>query len=240
MATHKDSFDKIVTAYFAVVTKEPFEYKGKRYDPKDIQVSPAIFRGFSCPSNCGGCCSRFTLDYLPDIDPAPSDSVLRSFDTELVPREVHFNGSRFTLRSNVQADHTDHHCRFLNKRDGQVQQHRPDVELGRCLVHGSQPFTCDFELLRFSITASPSRPNYINQRLYGRGWQLLRHDNETRGALCEMTPVTPEWVADIARRLKRLKDWTDYFELDTHLPQIIAWVERGPHNQPLLILQKAR
>jgi hypothetical protein len=60
-----DSVDKIVTVYLASVCKKQIHYKGRIYTPKPLTVSPLIFRGFTCPANCGGCCPRFTLDYLP-------------------------------------------------------------------------------------------------------------------------------------------------------------------------------
>jgi hypothetical protein len=62
---YTDSVDKIVTVYLASVCKKQIHYKGRIYTPKPLTVSPLIFRGFTCPANCGGCCPRFTLDYLP-------------------------------------------------------------------------------------------------------------------------------------------------------------------------------
>ena len=60
-----DFIDKIVTRYFACVTGEEFTYKGKTYKPRPLRISPLIFRGYTCPAVCGACCTRFSLDYLP-------------------------------------------------------------------------------------------------------------------------------------------------------------------------------
>jgi hypothetical protein len=57
------------------------------------------------------------------------------------------------------------------------------------------------------------------------------------GALCEWysAPCDDEWKADVVRKLKRLQEWTDHFGLRTCLPEVIAYVESGPHSDPLVI-----
>lgn len=209
-----DSLDKVIGTYFACVAAEPFDWKGKTYEPKALRVSPSIFRGFTCPEGCGGCCPRFSLDYLPfEIHPS---------SLHLEQRFVTFNGKAYAVWSDKQTDHDNHHCRNLNMDDG------------RCRVHGAQPFSCDFELIRFLEFNDPEHPNYITQKLFGRGWQMLRVDGE-RGALCEMTPITYETQKETFRKLKRLEEWTGYFGLKTKLPEIIEWVRKGPHKEPLIV-----
>jgi len=227
MSALKDSVDKIVTTYFTAITRKPFTYKGQSYFPQDVRVSPGVFRGYTCPTNCGGCCHRFSLDYLP-IEPRPPGN--DRFSTRL----VEFNGKEFEIYSDTQQDHDDHHCINVNKKGDGPQVVDPKVGLGRCQIHGHHPFTCDFELLRFSHTAKPERPNYINQRLYGRGWAMLRVDGE-RGAKCEMITGDPTWRADTQRRIGRLMHWADFFGLDHCLLEIIGWVATGPHTEPLFI-----
>lgn len=234
-----DSIDKIVTAYFQVVASESFTYKKKTYTPKDIYVSPGIFRGYTCPPGCGGCCHRFSLDYLPsEVPPAwghhsKEAHQIHQLIDRMAPRSVKFNDREVLIFSDTQADRNDHHCINL------------DHDTGRCLIHGSHPFTCDFELLRFSITTDPLRANMINQRLYGRGWQFLRVDGK-RGALCEMIPVkhegdesipawTENWVTDAVRKMTRLQQWASHFGLATRIDEIIEWLNHGPHETPLYI-----
>lgn len=202
----RDSVDKIVTSYFACVTKEPFVYKGERYEPKLLQVSPYLFRGYTCPASCAACCSRFSLDYLPkEIEPHPY---------RLSKRIVEFDGRDIPIWSDAQDDHDNYHCRNV------------DTD-GRCEIHGVHPFSCDFELIRFLRFASDSRRNQLTQKLYGRSHAMLRVDKETRGAMCTMTPPTNESAADVVRKLKRLRLWCEHFGLKHKVDAIIEYADVG-------------
>jgi hypothetical protein len=209
---HRDSLDKIIGTYFAAVCAAPFEYKGTVYKPHPLRVSPLIFRGFTCPAKCGGCCPRFSLDYLP--------SELKPDGAQLSERFVTVNGKRFAVHSDLQRDHSDYYCRNLLMRSG------------RCGVHGRQPFSCDFELIRFMESNFEDKPNVMSQKLFGRGWNMLRIDGE-RGALCEMTPPDAFTTSEVIRKLKRLRQWCEHFEIEHRLVQIITWAKSGPHNEPL-------
>ena len=57
-----------------------------------------------------------------------------------------------------------------------------DWENGRCKIHKANPFSCEFELLRF---IQHTDKTYLMTRLFGRGWNMLRVDNN-RGALCKI------------------------------------------------------
>jgi hypothetical protein len=186
-----DSIDKIVTSYFACVTAETFNYKGKQYEPKPLRVSPLLFRGYTCPANCGACCMRFSLDYLPEP--------LEKHPYTLTKRVVHFDGRRIIIYSDEQDDNRDHYCRNLRKEDG------------RCGIHGSHPFSCDFELIRFLRFANDD--DLLISKLYGRGHAMKRIDGK-RGAMCEMTDATPKTVDEVVRKLKRLKVWCNHFHLE--------------------------
>jgi hypothetical protein len=189
----RDSLNKIVTIYFALLTTEPFEWRGETYHPRDVTVSPLILRGYTCPPGCGGCCNRFSLDYIvPDTVPEGHP---------LTKGVIEFDGRDVEVWSDMQKDHDDHHCRNLNKKNG------------RCEIHGFQPFSCDFELLRAIQYKDKTRPNMLIQKLYGRGHEMLRVDGE-RGALCLMTEPTPETIADVDRRLARLGTWMKHFGLN--------------------------
>jgi Fe-S-cluster containining protein len=204
---HADSIDKIVSVYLAAVCKKAFRYKGLSYHPKPLVVSPLIFRGFSCPVQCGGCCPRFSLDYLP-YEKKPY---------ALEAREVEVNGRTLSVMSDLQKDHRDHFCRNL------------DRATGRCTIHGRHPFSCDFELIRF---IRYEERVIQTQKLFNRGWAMIRVDGG-RGARCEMLPATSETMSEVLRKLRRLKEWADFFGINTHLPTIIDWVPRGPHADAL-------
>jgi Fe-S-cluster containining protein len=204
---HVDSIDKIVTVYLASVCSEPFTYKGVEYKPRPLTVSPLIFRGFTCPVRCGGCCPRFTLDYLPS-EVAPY---------ALTRREIPISGRLVKILSDMQDANRDHHCKNLDKLTG------------RCLIHGKHPFSCDFELIRF---ISFRQKTNLTQKLFGRGWAMKRVDGE-RGALCEMVKPDQHSVAEVVRKLERLRDWANHFGIRTRLDVIIDWAQQGPGNGPL-------
>lgn len=192
--------DKVVMQYFSAVTAEPFEYKGVQYPVPRLTVSPLLLRGYTCPAGCGGCCPRFSLDYLPGED----------HPGEARPREVEFNGYSVPLLTDPQDDHRSERCRNLRPRDG------------RCAVHLRRPFSCDFELIRFMARPGTA---HMSQRLFSRGWNMKRTDGG-RGALCEMLPADDAAVADVLRKLRRLTDWTDHFGITTRVPRIADWIEQ--------------
>jgi Fe-S-cluster containining protein len=210
----RDSIDKIVTTYFACTTSEPFIYKGKEYVPKPLKVSPLLLRGFTCPVGCGGCCPRFSLDYLP------SESKPEKTEKRFV--RIHICGVAYSIEihSDLQDDHENHHCRNLIKDDG------------RCGIYTVRPFSCDFELIRFFQSEDSSR---ISQQLFGRGWAFLRVDNQSRGALCTMTPPDANSIKETLRKLYRLKYWAEHFRLKTKVEKIIEWINIGDNTKHLVL-----
>ena len=205
-----DSVDKVVQTYFRSVTKQSFTYKGTTYGPRSLTVSPLICRGFTCPVLCGGCCPRFSLDYLPG-EKRPS------YITS--SRGIAFDGRTVEVFSDLQSDHKDHFCRNLNKADG------------RCGVYLERPFSCDFELIRFFVSEDSSR---LSQQLFGRGWSFLRVDGE-RGARCDMTPPDENTIKETIRKLNRLERWASHFGILTKVPEIIDWIFSGNITKPLVI-----
>lgn len=205
-----NSIDKIVTTYFKCVTRESFQYKGVQYDPKPLSISPLILRGFTCPAGCGGCCPRFSLDYLP-TEKKPPNTILR---------QIQFDGRTIDIYSDVQDDHTNHHCRNLNMTDG------------RCGIYEVRPFSCDFELIRFFTSDTSNR---LSQQLFGRGWAFLKIDldKENRGALCTMTDPDPATIQETIRKLNRLSQWATHFGIITYVPEIINWIYCGDTTKHL-------
>ena len=196
-----DSVTKIITQYFACVTKEPFTYKKKRYLPRRLRVSPNLFtRKMDCLPGCGGCCRAFTMDWLP--------GELLSDKTwgHTKNRMIEFDGRTVMVVSDIQENNDSYYCRYLTPKKG------------RCGIHEKHAMSCEFELLRFNMFQDIKSNNQLSNRPFGRGWAMLRIDGE-RGALCHDTwcdaEPDPERIADFAGRLKRLKDWTDHFGIDT-------------------------
>lgn len=207
-----DTLTKVVESYFAAFAAVSFQYRGKTYEPKTLTVSPAIQGGYTCPAGCGGCCAKFTLDYLPD-EPHPY---------ELKPRLVEFDSKQYTVYSDQQKTNAGHHCTNLRQSDG------------RCNIHGRHPFSCDFELVRIKIYKGDA-PNRATQALYGRGWNMLRVDGQ-RGSKCTLTPPTEDTQLETLRKLRRLAHWMQYFELDTcRIDVLIARLEWGKLHLPISI-----
>ena len=207
----RDSIDKVVTSYFAAVNAQEFEYKGTVYPVRGLTVSPMLLRGFECPAGCGGCCPTFTLDYLPEEE----------HPYALEERFVKFNGRSVLLHSDTQETRIEHHCGNLRMEDG------------RCGVHGRQPFSCDFELIRFLHPHTGAGNVRMLTKLFGRGHAMLRVDDE-RGALCRITPATEASRDDVVRKLRRLEQWCDYFHLKNRVRYIIEWAQRLP-EEPLTL-----
>jgi Fe-S-cluster containining protein len=223
----RDSLDKIVEKYFSSVCREPFEYKGTTYKPRELRVSPLIFRGFQgcmakdgiTGNRCGACCQWFSLDYIDEPDyPMPGG---------LVARQVKVNGRSFTVYSDMQLDRRDKHfCRHLK------------MDSGLCGIHKRHPFSCDFELIRFSVPEKhPTDPINLSHQLYGHGFAMRRVDtpvdkkihgkDPAYGARCEMLPPTEHSVDEVIRRLERLETWATYFQIETCVPDIIEWVREN-------------
>ena len=201
-----DSYDKVVMTYFAGVTALPFEYKGKVYAPKPLRVSPAFFHEYTCKLGCAGCCPRFSLDYLPEEERP---------DYPHQERTVRINGRDVVLYSKLQSPRPER--RFCDN---------VNLETGACMVHGKQPFSCDFETLRFTHFADHS---WLGTRPYGRGWNMMRVDGQ-RGAMCEFPKTaTLEALAEAERKLMRLQRWAHAAGLLTYIPAVLRWCHDGPH-----------
>lgn len=211
-----DSVDKIVNGYFAAVTRQSFTYKGRSYAPMPLVVSPFIWRGYTCPSHCGGCCGVFTLDWLP-MEDQPEVTDIRYVELSGVPRLIH----------------TQYPDKAAAERPDKCHQLR--VSDGRCKIHSHHPFTCDFELTRVFHPGERGK-FFMRTQLYGRGWNMKRTDG-LRGAKCTITEADSISWRDTLRKLRRLKLWTDYFGLDTRIPEILQWGAAGPTLEPLLFDQ---
>ena len=125
--------------------------------------------------------------------------------------------------SDLQQDHDQPNCKHLIKSNG------------RCGIHEVNPFSCDFELMRFSKFSDIDRNNQFTTRLFGRGWAMLRVDQD-RGALCEIIPVDQVTIDDGIRKLRRLRQWCDHFGLEHKVGDIIDWADDASARQhPLFV-----
>lgn len=208
-----DSVDKIITTYFACFTDREFTYRGVTYLPRTLVASPHLARGYTCPPICGGCCQRFSLDYLPS-EPRPEG---------LRERNVDFDTRKVPIFSDLQTDHDSRWCRHLSTTDG------------RCSIHGVHPFSCDFELIRLRVFTDPRQVNRIAVQLYGRGHAFQRIDGG-KGARCETVPMTPASQQESARKVRRLAAWMRHFGLaPTRALELVQILEGKPLRSSVVI-----
>lgn len=201
-----DSFDKIVESYFTVLSRSDFRRDEIWTESRPVLISPKILRADVCVPNCGACCRAYTQDWLPS-EKHPSYAVCRTVEIDFEERKI------FTTWPQKGA----FWCRHL------------DLTTGKCKIYNQRPLTCEFELLRASVTEAGQ--NELTTRLYGRGWALTRVDKK-KGALCKIEPATQESAQNTIRRLLRLQKWLNYFELDSsRIDDIIRWINASPIGQ---------
>ena len=174
--------------------------------PKFI-ISKLFFRSYTCPVNCGGCCPKFSLDYF--------EGERWERFKETYSNEVHKFGKRevngATVYTYAQLDHKGAKCSYLN------------LENGRCNIHRSNPFSCEFELMKFMNR--PDSTVLIN-KLFGRGWNMKRVDGK-RGALCEMLDYDSAKCGRDILLLKELRGIANNMNIKNHrLDLIIEMVEK--------------
>jgi len=209
-----DSIPRIITQFFSSVTEVPFVYQGQEYHPITLTVSPGLLRGFTCPENCGACCRFVSIDYLPSEQTPPS--------IEVIDKPVDFNNKTYTLKAVKRTVKYSDRCEQLDKTNG------------RCTIHNFHSFSCDFELIRFMLPKDITKPSHLTNRLRGRYWKMIKLDG-TKGALCRMTPPTQESINDVKRRLLRLQDWCNFFEIRSKIPRIIQWIDSGDTSKSLIL-----
>lgn len=209
-----DTLDKIIRNYYAAVTMKAYSYKGKLITPSALAIYPSIAAEVPCHKGCGACCIRFSLDYIPG----------EKHPNSVVEREIEFNGKKYTILSDMQEDDSRKYCKYLGKN-------------ASCLIHSKRPFSCDFELLKAFPTRRFSR---ILCTPFERAHRMIRlqyhHLRPTfpKGVvprefrpLCKAGVPTQHGAEETIRKLKRLKEWTDYFDLETYLPGILEYLEAG-------------
>lgn len=161
--------------YIAMLAVEPFTVNGKQFvPPRHVYISDKLFRSYTCPPLCGGCCAAFSMDYAPR-DFEVFAAVFPQYASRFVLESLDINGATVPFYSNRQSAAPrfakNLRCEFL---DGE----------GRCRIHTHSPFSCRFELLKLQY--APTRETvWVGKKLYRNGWRYQRVD-EGVGALCAM------------------------------------------------------
>lgn len=206
---------KLITSYFAAITKEPIHFKNEVIHPRPLVVSKLIFRGFTCPESCGACCTQptstvnggATLNYLP--------SEARALVSPL-QEQVLLNNKYFTIFSEDMTppaqvlpilNHSAFPCKYLS-------------DTARCTIYADRSIACDLPLLQVTRR---KLYNQLTIRKFGRHHLYKQFDLQTRGTKCELLGITPDSIIDTRRRLIRLYTWSSYFTLKSWMPEIINW-----------------
>jgi Fe-S-cluster containining protein len=199
---HPDSVEKVILKYFASITKVSFTVGNTVVTPRPLIVSWTLARGYECPQDCGACCPKFTLDYIPEENKPDSAK----------ERLVEFNGKQIQVFSDIQMENNGTHCKYVS------------MPGARCAIHPVRPFSCDFELVRFYMgTTTPN--NRIGLGPFGRSWNLTRAMSTEKGTCCVIKPPTEESIQDTIRKLQRLQAWAQHFGLlETWIPEIIEFL----------------
>tara|TARA_R110002167_G_scaffold143936_7_gene333535 strand:+ start:301 stop:939 length:639 start_codon:yes stop_codon:yes gene_type:complete len=172
-----------------------------------VTLSRLFFRDYSCPAKCGGCCLKFSLDYFE----GERWEKFKKLYPEKVSRFEKRTVDGVTVWTDWQKDNDTRWCRNLDMKDG------------RCGIHKSNPFSCEFELIKFMDKSSKT---HLIKKLFGRGWQFERVDGG-KGALCEMLPFDKTKIERDVELLEELDDYGDRFKIKTKLKRIIAFLRRN-------------
>ena len=179
-----DSTDKI-KGYISSCLKE------------EVILSAKFFRDYECPSGCGGCCPKFSLDYF-------EGERWEGFKKEY-PNELHKFEKRevdgVSIFTNFQRSNESGKCEYL------------DMSNGRCKIHKFNPFSCEFELNKF---VQKEDKTYLINKLYGRGWNMLRIDG-LRGALCKMKEFNYDKFQKDIKLLEELLQIATFFKTEVPL-----------------------
>lgn len=222
---------KILGHYFAVITKVPYTFAGVQIQPTVLEIDSKLVRGSIC-HYCGACCrgdskgKGFSLDWLPfELEHLPNRP-------QCEERFITFNGNDYLYYTDEQSDTESGWCRYL-------------TEDAKCGIHDYSPFSCDFELIRCYqgntgelLVKTYNRPQKMLQYKFrddpNASYKSTGKDGVERtfyypqfGPMCKITPQSDKNAKETIRKLQRLQQWAEYFELETHLPQLIKDLQAG-------------
>lgn len=187
-----------------------FSYINLASKPK-VVLSTGFFRQYSCSDRgCGACCHKIVLEYIME---SPRWERFMRIYPQFVSNFQYTKVEGVTVYSDLQSDNKTRFCKYLN------------LESGRCRIHAVTPFPCEFVLSKFIDNKSRNR-SILTTTYYGRGWNFLRVDHKTRGAMCSIGGYMFEKTLIDLELLRELLYYALLFNrFDTKLPKIIQWFE---------------
>ena len=200
---HSDSIEKIMWG-FSTVSPEPVLYGPKQKlmgpVPKKVVVGPAMFRRFTCHSQCNACCAKLSLDYLP------GEFIGVQHQEGFSERFVKVNGTEFNVMTNPM--YQQDLCQFLVAEV-------PGRALS-CSQFPNPPLSCiSAPQIKFGYLKNVEE-GIVSKRPYGRAWAMKTTPQ------CEFDNVPLEEMnleGDI-EILTQFIEWADYFNIPTVLPAV--------------------
>jgi len=168
----------------------------------DVVLSANFWREYHCPLGCGGCCYAFTLDYLPKEWDAFS---------ALYPEVAGAGKARMVRKKKIMSifPQKKKMCGFL------------DEIHGACLIHKSNPLSCELELIKVKRIKEKV---YLTKAPYARAWAMKTIEGNS--IQCSFSTFSEKQLFhnDIPA-LGRLLRWANYFNIATHLPDILQAIQ---------------
>lgn len=179
--TYSDSIQKIKSYFFEL-------------DKEILHFSPLFLRTLKCNKFCGGCCPKFSLDYIKD------SQRWKNF-VQHYPEKVQFFEERkcdsAVYMSYTQVDNKGYYCNFLNKEDG------------LCTIHTSNPFHCEFEIIKLRGQNEFDIPNdrlvQVSKKPFSEA-DTFKCVDGTVGAKCEIEGFNPIAFHRDIEMLKELQE----------------------------------
>jgi Fe-S-cluster containining protein len=179
--TYSDSIQKIKSYFFEL-------------DKDILHFSPLFLRTLKCNKFCGGCCPKFSLDYIKD------SQRWRNF-VEQYPEKVQFFEERkcdnAVYMSYTQVDNTGYYCNFLDKQNG------------LCTIHTSNPFHCEFEIIKLRGQNEFDIPNdrlvQVSKKPFSEA-DTFKCVDGTIGAKCEIEGFNKSTFLRDIEMLKELQE----------------------------------
>ena len=219
-----DALTYLLLNVFPALSKESITYNGETSIARPLYISTSIFATKSCPVGCGACCSSGTLDYIPNEEHPEG----------VITKTVRVNDKDIQLLSDSQKDNTSIWCKHLGFPDA------------RCGIYTVRPLMCDLPWLGAKEESKRNRWNFgLHQFSRGHLFKQIKDytdnfqiwNNTRSGVACgPRLEITNQSVAECRRKLHRLQDWINHFQIANYMNEIISWAEQESYpTQPLIL-----
>lgn len=214
------------------VAKIPIYQKGKLLNevPRNIFVSPALLRRFTCVEGCIACCCvRITVDFTPEefLNFEWTEEVSTDAQDLFKTRVIEVNGKEYDIITYEQFK--DPACKFLRPIRG-----KENVLGCAFYLYGgndTQPLECAAAPQLLMSHRGPD--TIITKRPFGRAWAFKVTPQ------CDFEPIftrsdqVPEGTGAMLLKneialLRRYLHWAEYLDIPTYIPDVIKVLEELP------------